>query len=262
MEFQNKTVVISGGASGMGLLCGECFAKEGANVVLADINPDSLNAAVEKVKAVSENVIGCVTDVTKYEQVDACINKARETFGSVDIVIPCAGGAETRLLDVHTHFYDQPISVFDFGVDLNLKGAVYFAHASLRAMKEQKTGGVITLLGSITGEEAGKGAVAYATSKSALMNGTLKALAQCGAEIGVRVNTVAPGPVLTREAMANMKTLMGRAAEPQEIVDLIMYLCSDKASFITGESILIDGGRHLMLDRKQPRWNKEYGEEW
>jgi NAD(P)-dependent dehydrogenase (short-subunit alcohol dehydrogenase family) len=258
MEFTNKTVVISGGASGIGLLCGENFAREGANIVLADINPDSLDAAVEKVKAISEKVIGCVTDVTKYEQVELCINKAKETFGSVDIVIPCAGGAETRILGDHRNFYDQPISVFDFGVDLNLKGAVYFAHASLRAMKEQRTGGVITLLGSITGEESDKGTVAYATSKSALMNGTLKGLALCGAEIGVRVNTVAPGPVLTREAMANMKTLMGRAAETQEIVDLIMYLCSDKASFITGESILIDGGRHLMMDKKQPRWRHEY----
>ena len=245
----------------MGLLCGECFAKEGANVVLADVNPESLDAAVEKVKTISENVIGCATDVTKYEEVEACIKKARDTFGSVDIIIPCAGGAETRLLGVYSHFYDQPISVFDFGVDLNLKGAVYFSHAALRIMKEQKTGGVIILLGSITGEEGGKGAVAYATSKSALMNGTLKALAQCGAEIGVRVNTVAPGPVLTREAMANMKTLMGRAADPQEIVDLIMYLCSDKASFITGESILIDGGRHLMHDKNRPKWRREYENE-
>ena len=261
MEFQNKTVVISGGASGMGLLCGECFAKEGANVVLADVNPEALNTAVEKVKAFTENVIGAVADVTCYEQVEACAKKAKETFGSVDIVIPCAGGAETRLLGVSDHFYDQPISVFDFGVDLNLKGAVYFSHAALRIMKEQKTGGVIILLGSITGEEGGKGAVAYATSKSALMNGTLKALAQCGAEIGVRVNTVAPGPVLTREAMANMKTLMGRAADPQEIVDLIMYLCSDKASFITGESILIDGGRHLMHDKNRPKWRREYENE-
>ena len=258
MEFQNKTVVISGGASGMGLLCGECFAKEGANVVFADVNPESLDAAVEKVKTISENVIGCVTDVTKYEEVEACMKKAKDTFGSVDIIIPCAGGAETRILGVHSNFYDQPISVFDFGVDLNLKGAVYFSHASLRAMKEQRTGGVIILLGSISGEEGDNGAVAYSTSKSALMSGTLKSLAKCGAEIGVRVNTVAPGPVLTREAMANMQTLMGRAADPQEIVDLIMYLCSDKGSFITGESILIDGGRHLMNNKKQPKWRHEY----
>ena len=258
MQFANKTVVISGGASGIGLLCGECFAREGARVVLADINPESLASAVEKIKAISENVIGCVTDVTKYDQVDSCIKTAKETFGSVDILVPCAGGAEARILQVHEKFYDAPIDVFDFGLDLNLRGAVYFSHAALRVMKEQGTGGAIVLLGSITGFEGSSYNVAYGTSKSALMNGTLKSLAQCGAEIGVRVNTVAPGPVLTREAMANMKTLMGRAAETQEIVDLIMYLCSDKAAFITGESILIDGGRHLMINNEKPRWRHEY----
>ena len=114
MKLKNKSVVVTGASSGMGKAIVELFAKEGANVVLADINPDSLNDAVEKVKAITENVIGVPTDVTKYEQVEACINKAKETFGSVDIVIPCAGGAETRLLGVHDNFYDQPISVFDF----------------------------------------------------------------------------------------------------------------------------------------------------
>ena len=258
MQFENKTVIISGGASGIGLLCGENFAREGANIVLADINPEALDSAIKKIKAVSENVIGCVTDATKYESVDACIKEAKNTFGSVDILIPCAGGAEARLLGVKEKFYDAPIEVFDFGLDLNLKGAVYFAHAAFKVMKEQGTGGAIVLLGSITGYEGSSYNVAYGTAKSALMNGTLKSLAHCGAELGVRVNTVAPGPVLTREAMVNMKTLMGRAAETQEIVDLIMYLASDKAAFITGESILIDGGRHLMINNEKPRWRHEY----
>ena len=109
--------VLCVGAGSAGVYCADSAAREGANVVLADINPDSLDAAVEKVNAISEKVIGCVTDVTKYDQVEACIKKAKETFGSVDIVIPCAGGAETRILGVRSNFYDQPISVFDFGVD-------------------------------------------------------------------------------------------------------------------------------------------------
>ena len=257
MEFTNKTVVISGGASGIGLLCGECFAREGANVVLADINPDSLDAAVEKVKAISEKVIGCVTDVTKYEQVELCINKAKETFGSVNIVIPCAGGAETRILGDHRNFYDQPISVFDFGVDLNLKGAVYFSHASLRVMKEQKTGGVIILLGSITGEEGSANNVGYAATKSAAMNGLVKSLAEFGGAYGIRACCVAPGPVMTRAAMANMATLMGRAADPQEIIDLILYLASDKAAFITGITVLADGGRNVMKKKTYRKFAEE-----
>ncbi len=248
MQFQNKTVMISGGASGIGLLCGKCFAKEGAKIVLADVNPEALNAAVNEVREITDDVIGCVTDVRVYEQVVACRDLAVKTFGSIDILIPCAGGAETRLMGCGKDFHHQPIEVFDFGIDLNLKGALYFDHAVLQQMEKQ-AGGVIIHLGSITGEEGSSSAVAYSASKTALMNGALKSIALCGAKIGVRVCTVAPGPVLTRAAMSNMRTLMERAADPQEIVDLILYLASDKAAFITGESILIDGGRHIMMNR-------------
>ena len=248
MQFQNKTVLISGGASGIGLLCGKCFAEEGAKVVLADVNPEALDAAVAKIREITPDVIGCATDVRVYEQIVACRDLAIATFGSIDILIPCAGGAEARLCNCGKPFHQQPIEVFDFGIDLNLKGALYFDHAVLQQMEKQQSG-VIIHLGSITGEEGSPGNVAYSASKTALMNGALKSLALCGARFGVRVCTVAPGPVLTRAAMANMPTLMGRAAETQEIVDLIMYLASDKAAFITGESILIDGGRHIMMDR-------------
>ena len=248
MEFQNKTVLITGAASGMGLLAAKCFAREGASIVLVDINKEALDAAVAEVRAITENVIGVRTDVTDYEQVVACRDRAVEAFGSIDILIPCAGGAEARLCHQKGVFHHQPIEVIDFGLDLNLKGALYFDHAVLQQMEKQQSG-VIIHLGSITGEEGSPSNVAYSASKTALMNGALKSLALCGARFGVRVCTVAPGPVLTREAMANMPTLMGRAAETQEIVDLIMYLASDKAAFITGESILIDGGRHIMMDR-------------
>ena len=248
MQFQNKTVLISGGASGIGLLCGKSFAKEGAKVVLADVNPEALEAAVNEIREITPDVIGCVTDVRIYEQVVACRDRAVEAFGSIDVLIPCAGGAEARILNAKGRFHQQPIEVLDFGIDLNLKGAVYFDHAVLPQMEKQKSG-VIIHLGSITGEEGSDCNVAYAASKSALMNGVLKSVANIGVKFGVRVCTVAPGPVLTREAMANMPTPMGRAAETQEIVDLIMYLASDKAAFITGESILIDGGRHIMMDR-------------
>ena len=92
MEFQNKTVLITGAASGMGLLAAKCFAREGASIVLVDINKEALDAAVAEVHAITENVIGVRTDVTDYEQVVACRDKAVEAFGSIDVLIPCAGG--------------------------------------------------------------------------------------------------------------------------------------------------------------------------
>lgn len=83
----------------------------------------------------------------------------------------------------------------------------------------------------------------YSTAKSGVMNGLTKSLALYGASHGVRVCCVSPGPVLTREAMAKRKTPLGRAAQPQEIVDMIVYLCSDKAAFMTGSNYMLDGGR-------------------
>lgn len=248
--FKNKTVFITGAASGMGLLSAQCFAAEGANVALLDINREALDAAVASITEKGGKAIGIQTDVTKYEQLVAAKDRTIEAFGSIDIVLPSAGGAEGRLANDHTEFKDRDIAVFDFGIDLNLKGAIYTAQVCLNQMAKQMSG-VIIFLGSITGVEGGgSSGVAYACAKSGLITGATKSLAQYGAKYNIRVNCISPGPVLTREAMARMSTLMGRAAEPQEIVDMILYIASDKAAFMTGSNILIDGGRNVMDKRK------------
>ena len=245
MEFKNKTVMITGGASGIGLLCGQCFAKEGANVVLIDINEEALK---EKCFEINENggkAIYSVTDVRDYNQVIAAKDKAIEEFGSIDILINCAGGNECRVLNHYEDFADMPIEVYDWGLDVNLKGPFYFAHAVMKQMVKQNSG-VIINLGSVTGEEGSGMGVAYATAKSGIMYGFTKSLAIYGAKHNVRAVCVTPGPVLTRPNMAKMKTLLGRAANPQEIVDFIMYLASSKAAFITGTNHVIDGGRLVI----------------
>lgn len=247
--MQNKTVLITGGASGMGLRLGECYAKEGANVVLADVNQDALDTCVADIRSYHENVIGVKVDVREYAQVVAARDAAVERFGSIDILINCAGGAETRICNHHDVFYENPIEIYDFGIDVNLKGAIYFDHAVMQQMAKQNSG-VIIHLGSISGEEGSPNAVAYAASKSALMNGVTKSIAQAGAEKNIRCVCIAPGPVLTRPAMANMKTMLGRAAEVQEIVDMIMYAASEKCDFLNGVYILMDGGRNVMFNKQ------------
>lgn len=248
METSVKTVLITGGASGMGLLLGQCYAKEGANVVLADIDKQALDARVEEIRAYHENVIGVQVDVRNYEEVVAVRDAAVERFGSIDILINCAGGAETRIHNMHETFHKNPIEIYDFGIDVNLKGAMYFDHAVMAQMAEQNSG-VIIHLGSITGEEGSHNAVAYAASKSALMYGVTKSIAQAGAPYNVRCVCIAPGPVMTRPAMANMKTMLGRAADTQEIVDMIMYAASEKCAFLNGVHILMDGGRSIMFNK-------------
>ena len=250
MNFKNKTAISTGAASGMGLLFAENFAALGGNVVLCDINEAILNEKVAEIN--SKNVgraIGVVCDVRDYAQVCNVRDKAVEIFGSIDVMVNFAGGTAVRMLKVdkekYPEFPDVPIEVYDWGLDVNLKGPFYFGHAVMKQMREQKSG-LIVNIGSITGAEGSSYGLDYATAKSGIMYGLTKSLAQVGASHGIRCVCVSPGPVLTRASMAKMKTPLGRAAEPQEIIDLILFIASEKGQFINGENIMIDGGRNAM----------------
>ena len=250
MDFTGKVAISTGAASGMGLLFAENFAELGGNVVLCDVNENVLNEKVAEINAKGKGqAIGVLCDVRDYDQVCNAIDKAVEAFGRINVMANFAGGTAVRMQKVdrekHPEFPDVPIAVYDWGIDVNLKGPFYFAHAVLKQMREQKNGLIINI-GSITGQEGDGYGVDYPTSKAGLMFGLTKSIAQYGSKYGIRCVCVSPGPVLTRANMANMKTLVGRAAEPQEIVDLCLFLASDKGQFINGENIMIDGGRNAM----------------
>lgn len=252
MEFKGKTAVASGAASGMGLLFSQNFAALAGNVVMCDVNEKVLNEKVNEINLKEQGkAIGVVCDVRDYNQVCKACGKAVESFGSIDILINFAGGTAVRMLNVDKalEFPDIPIEVYDWGIDVNLKGQFYFAHACMKQMREQKSG-LIVNIGSITGKEGDGRGIDYPTAKSGVMYGLTKSLAQYGSQYNVRCVCVSPGPVLTRPGMAFMKTLLGRAAEPQEIIDLILFIASEKGQFINGENIMIDGGRNAM-----GRWN-------
>ena len=250
MEFKDKVAIVSGAASGMGLLFSENFAELGGNVIMCDINEAVLS---EKVFAINEKkqgkAIAAVCDVRDYSQICATRDKAVSEFGRIDILANFAGGTATRMRKVdrkqYPEFPDVPIDIYDWGIDVNLKGPFYFAHAVLKQMREQKSGLIINI-GSITGAEGDGYGMDYPTSKAGLMYGLTKSIAQFGSKYGIRCVCISPGPVLTRDAMANMPTLLGRAAEPQEIVDLCLFVASEKGQFINGENIMIDGGRNAM----------------
>ncbi len=243
-----KTAITTGAASGMGLLFAQNFASLGGNVILCDVNEQVLNEKVEEINAKGKGkAIGIICDIRDYEQVLNVRDKTVETFGSIDVVINFAGGTARRMLNVgwDIEFPDVPIEVFDWGLDVNLKGPFYFAHVVLSQMRKQNSGLIINI-GSITGAEGSAKSVDYATAKAGLMYGLTKSIAQYGAKYGVRCVCISPGPVLTRPDMANMKTLLDRAGEPQEIVDLCLFIASEKGQFINGENIMIDGGRNAM----------------
>lgn len=259
-QFNSKTLVATGAASGMGLLLCEKFLEYGGNAVLVDVNEKALNEHVKRLDAIySGKVLGVVCDVRDYNQICVVRDKAVQKFNSIDVLVNLAGGAETRMCNyVGGEFCDIPIEVYDWGLDVNLRAQLYFDHAVMKQMREQKSG-VIINIGSITGVEGCDREVAYSTSKSGAIAGLTKSVAQFGSKYNVRCMAVSPGPVLTRKNMADMKTLVGRAAEPIEIVNMILYLSSSYAAFMTGEHILIDGGRNIMRDKVHGDYGK-YGE--
>ncbi|MBR5452131.1 MAG: SDR family oxidoreductase [Clostridia bacterium] len=250
MNFLGKVAISTGAASGMGLLFSQNWAELGGNIVMCDVNEKVLN---EKVAEINSKGIGkalaVICDVRDYGDVCNARDKAVAEFGTIDVVANFAGGTAIRMrnidYDKYPEFPDVPIEIYDWGIDVNLKGPFYFAHAVLGQMREQKSGLIINI-GSITGQEGDGYGMDYPTSKAGLMFGLTKSIAQFGSKYGIRCVCVSPGPVLTRPSMTGMKTLLGRAAEPQEIIDLCLYLASDKGQFINGENIMIDGGRNAM----------------
>ncbi len=250
MDFTGKTAISTGAASGMGLLFAQNFAALGGNVVMCDVNEAVLDEKVNEINARGKGrAVGVVCDVRDYDQVCAACALAVRELGRIDVLAGFAGGSSVRIQKVdrekYPEFPDVPIDVFDWGIDVNLKGPFYFAHAALKYMRAQKSG-LIVNIGSIAGAEGNGYDMDYPTSKAGLMHGLTKCIAQFGAKYGIRCVCVSPGPVLTRAAMANMRTPLGRAAEPQEIIDLILFIASDKGQFINGENIMIDGGRNAM----------------
>ncbi len=241
MSFQNKTAIVTGAASGIGFLTAENLAARGTYVFMADINIAEAKKAADKISHNEGFAEAVQVDVRDYASVKHLVDLVIEKRKALDFLINCAGGYSARVFGRNETFKDLDISVIDWGIDVNFKGPIYFAHAAIGHMMAQKSG-VIINLGSVEGQ-TGSLAIDYCAEKSGIMHGFTKSLALYGAPHNVRVCCVSPGPVMTRPAMANMRTALGRAAQTQEVVDLILFLCSDKAGFITGTNYLIDGGR-------------------
>jgi meso-butanediol dehydrogenase/(S,S)-butanediol dehydrogenase/diacetyl reductase len=242
MRFSGKVAVVTGGASGIGLAAARRFHSEGAAVVIADMNAELGAAAM--VELGTERCLFAPTDVADWDQVQALIAAAEQRFGGLDILFNNAGVGSFATTD------DLSIDEWRRVIDIDLNGVFYGCKAALPLLRQRK--GVIVNTASISGLGGDYSFAAYNAAKAAVINYT-RSLAIDHARQGVRVNAVCPGPVDTpiisgvnqipgvREAW-NESVPLGRFAQPEEIANVVTFLASDEASYVTGAIIVVDGG--------------------
>jgi len=245
--FQGKTILITGAASGIGRATALIFAREGANVVCADINETGVKETAHQVNAIGSQALALTIDVSKRAAVNDMVQLALNGFGRIHFLFNSAGSAMKR-----TKFLDIDDDLLERTLDLNFKGTFYAMQAIIPHMLENK-GGVIVNVASMAVKRGGPGSsVHYAAAKGAVNTMTL-GVAREFAKDNIRCLSISPGPINTAFAAASASSPellkrflddvpMGRFGEPEEIGELVLFMCSDACPFMTADTVYANGG--------------------
>lgn len=243
MSFQNKTAIVTGAGQGIGFEICRQLAAAGANIILNDIDPSLASRAAEQLtgeKAVCKAVAGDSGSIACIQQM---VDTAVKDFGALDIVIANAG------ITLFGDFFTYTPEAFYKVMQVNLGGSFFLAQAAARQMKQQPNGGALLLMSSVTGHQAHKNLAAYGMTKAALEM-LAKNLVIELSQYKINVNAIAPGATLTERTLEDKDyqkiwsglTPMGRPATTMDIAATALFLVSDSAKHITGQSIIVDGG--------------------
>ena len=237
MDFKGKTAFVTGAAKGIGRATAIGFAKGGANLILADIA--DLTEAYEQVKEINENVMKINFDVSDEAAARSAVAEALEKFGRIDILVNNAG------IFPHSEFISSSSEQWKKVIDINVLGTMYLSHAVLPSMLENGYGRIVNV-GSVAGVYGLCWFVDYSASKGAVISFT-KALAKAVSGKGVTVNCISPGSV-AEKGSDRMKdfSFVGRAGTYEEIANVILFVASDAASYVSGQNYLVDGCRKQM----------------
>ena len=247
MELEGKVALVTGGTSGIGRETAVLFAKAGVKVVVAGRREVEGEETIELVRAAGGDGLFVKADVSKSAEVEALIQKAVEKFGRLDIAFNNAG-----IEGVWVPIVRQSEEDWDRTITINLKGVWLSLKYEIRQMLKQGGGGVIVNMASIVGQIGAAGAAAYSASKHGVI-GLTKSAALETAKSGIRINAVCPAVIETPMAdrlygaPAVHKYVLGchpigRFGTTSEIAEAVVWMCSDHASFMTGQSLVLDGG--------------------
>jgi 3-oxoacyl-[acyl-carrier protein] reductase len=245
--FAGKTVIITGAGSGIGRATTLIFAREGANVVCADVNDKAARTTAEEVNGKGSQAVAVKVDVTKRGEVSAMVERAIAAFGSVQFLFNSAGAAIRR-----AKFLEIDDALMEKTFALNVNGTFYAMQAVLPHMLANKAG-VIVNMASMAHRRGGPGSsIHYAAAKGAVVTMTM-GVAREFATQGIRALSISPGPIKTpfQDAAQSSPELvqrflddvpMGRFGAPEEIGELVLFLCSDACPFMTADTVYVNGG--------------------
>lgn len=244
-ELESKVALVTGAALGIGKEIALTLAEAGAKVVIADIKKNELEQTLAEIKELGSEGLAVICDVSKTEEIDKLVEKSLNVYKRIDILVNNAGIYPSKA------FIDLSIEDWNKVLNINLGSVYYLTKSIIPTMISQKYGKIVNIA-SIAGTTVGYEQLVHYSASKAGIGGFTKALAMELAKYKINVNAISPGAILThgtsgmseeQKEQIKMMIPMNRLGEPKDIANTVLFLVSDKAGFITGQNIIVDGGQ-------------------